>query len=102
MTNTPERKIEYKDRDQLDHLYEEHGFGRILADCQRRVIADGAFYPSKGSDHRTIKELGEVFTDASGIRAVIFHYTHSDGTVICSIKRLVTSDVDYRLPPVSS
>jgi hypothetical protein len=98
MTNTPERRIEYKTADELDHLYNEHGFGKILADCEKRIIVDGAFHPNKPGHRKTIGERGEVFVDATGIRAVVFHYTHSDGTAICSIKRLVTGDIDYRLP----
>jgi hypothetical protein len=98
MTNTPERRIEYKTADELDRLYHEHGFGKILADCHKRIIVDGSFHPTKPGHPKTIRERGEVFTDASGIRAVIFHYTHTDETMVCSIKRLMTDDADYRLP----
>jgi len=99
MTNTPERKIEYKTAEELDHLYNEHGFGKILADCDKRIIVDSEYHPNKIGHPKTVRERGEVFTDASGIlRAVAFHYMHSDGTAICNIKRLVVDGMDYRLP----
>lgn len=101
MSDTPERKIEYRTPLELERLFVEHRFDNILAKCNRREIANGTFYLGKDMHPTTVGELGEVYTDDSGIRAVIFHYTHSDKSCIRSIKRLV-ADNDYRLPQPSA
>jgi hypothetical protein len=98
MTNPPERKVEYRMPNELEHLYSEHGIESEKAEWTRRNIVDATFEHGKAGHWETIHERGEVFTDASGIRAVIFHYKHSDGRSVRSIKRLVVGDVDYRLP----
>ena len=84
--------------DELERLYSEHGIESEKAKWKSREIVDATFEHGKAGHWETIHERGEVFTDSSGIRAVVFHYKHSSGSWVRSIKRLVIGNVDYRLP----
>jgi hypothetical protein len=97
MTNSPDRKVLHRDANELERLFVKHGFTKILSRCKSRIIVDEVFWPSKLTHPDTVREHGEIFSDESGIRAVVFHYTHSDGTIKRSIKRLLTDDADYQL-----
>jgi hypothetical protein len=95
---TPHRQIHYVSASELEALYVEHQFDHVLANCGMRPILDEVFNPTKATHPGTVMERGAVYTDTTGLRAVIFHYTHSDGRIVRSIKRLVTDTIDYRLP----
>jgi hypothetical protein len=97
MTDAPELKIVYKTSLELEQLFVEHQFEGVLGKCNRREIVNGTFYLGKHMHPTTVREIGEVYKDGTGVRAVIFHYIHSDKTSVRSIKRLV-ADNDYRLP----
>ncbi|HEY6445931.1 MAG TPA: hypothetical protein VIY53_05680 [Acidobacteriaceae bacterium] len=95
---TPQKEIQYLSSPELAALYADQDFDRIIEACTERVIVEEEFAPNQLMHPGTIKERGAVYTDATGIRAVIFYYKQSDGHTVRSIKRLVTSAGDFRLP----
>lgn len=70
----------------------------MLDACKKRLTEMRTFCAGKPGHEETIEEWGEVYTDDTGIRAVIFYYRHSTGNVVRSVKRLVKGKIDYRLP----
>ena len=91
MTNSPDKhEIQYRNPSELNEILEASEFQKVLDVCKRRPTETRTFCAGKPGHQETIEEWGEVHTDGTGVRAVIFYYRHSTGIIIRSIKRLVT------------
>jgi hypothetical protein len=98
MTITPNRQIVHRDSLELKTLFEGPKFQEICASGKIRLTETRHFPTGKPGHDETLEEWGEVYSDSTGIRAVVFYYRQSSGQTIRSIKRVVTDTEDNRLP----
>jgi hypothetical protein len=100
MTDSPKKSkpILYSDPARLSKVFESPAYQNIHDGCKVRRTAHREFSGIVKPGHEgTIEEWGEIHTDSTGLRAIIFYYLHSDGTKIRSIKRLIDAENDYRI-----
>jgi hypothetical protein len=88
-----------KVRDELESLYARHGFEDMLAICEPIVICDEHYAEDSLVHPDTIRIRGLKFRPGGRTCAVIFYYTHLDGSVTLSIRMLLIDSVPYIASP---
>jgi hypothetical protein len=87
--STPEKRYSQSD---LEKLYREHEFDKILPLCTRELICDEEYSPQSVPPRKFAKRRGYRYLDANSSGdevAVVFHYTLVDGTQTRVINRIV-------------
>jgi hypothetical protein len=98
MTKSPERTIVTVPRDELERLYVKHGFGGLVASCKTLTICHERYGERRNRHPNTVEMLGLKYRLNGRTIAVIFHYTHNDGTRTRSIRMLLIDDVIHKAP----
>jgi hypothetical protein len=89
-----------KVKDELESLFVQHGFESLIATCVPIVVCDEQFAEDNLVHQDTIRIRGLKYRPEGRTCAVIFYYTHRNGTVTRSIRMLLINDVPHIVSPV--
>lgn len=92
--STPVRRFS---QNELEQLFRQHEFDKLLPVCNRQTICDEEFAPDSNPPRKFAKRRGYRYVDSrtSDEVAVIFHYTLVDETQKRVINRLVIGGVPH-------
>ncbi len=83
---------------EFEALYVEHDFDAILPHCETYIIEDRYYPDGHPSQPGTIQKHGKKYRLNGETVAVVFYYTHANGTVTKHFRMLRVDGVTYRAP----